>query len=149
MKEKTKKFLTIALSIYLILLSFQIWGDLTKQIRSTKKSLDSMKQLVQAYPHMFYPNHFQDITTLSIKFRELQGNEELYYIDNQVFQFDVLQMAAAPTSLNSFEMKLPKSGHIVIANPDSKIENKNAQLFQNCKPNITGEFYSICFWEKQ
>ncbi|MCG6144895.1 hypothetical protein [Leptospira bandrabouensis] len=149
MKEKTKKILTIGLCIYLILVSFQIWSELTKQIRTTKKSMDSMKQLVQAYPHMFYPNHFTDITTLSTKFRELKGKEELFYVDTQVFQFDVLQMAAAPTKLNSFERKLPKSGHIVLANPNSKIENKNSELFQNCKPNIKGEFYSICFWEKQ
>ncbi|EMY69752.1 hypothetical protein [Leptospira vanthielii] len=149
MKEKAKTVLTIILSAYLLLVSLQTWGELTKQVRSTKRSMDSMKQLVSGYPHLFYPNHFYDIHSLSEKFRKLKGKEELYYIDNQIFQFDVLQMASAPTLLKSFEAAHPKSAYIVLANQNSKIENKDAILFQNCKEKIPGEFYSICFWEIQ
>ncbi|MCT8332247.1 hypothetical protein NUH30_01035 [Leptospira sp. 85282-16] len=149
MKEKTKTVLTIILSINILLVSLQIWGELTKQIRSTKRSMDSMKQLVHAYPHLFYPNHFKDITTLSERFRQLHNKEELFYIDNQVFQFDVLQMAAAPTKLNSFEKTLPSSAYIVLANANSKIENQGRDQFEKCKTSLIGELYTICFWEKQ
>ncbi|WP_232227640.1 hypothetical protein [Leptospira wolbachii] len=149
MKNKAKTVLTIILSVYLLLVALQTWGELTKQVRSTKRSMDSMRQLVSGYPHLFYPNHFNDIHLLSEKFRKLNGKEELYYIDNQIFQFDVLQMASAPTLLKSFETALPKSGYIVLANQNSKIENKDVTHFQNCKQKISGEFYSICFWEKQ
>ncbi len=148
MAQKTKTVLTFALVFLLGFIVFSTWFGVVKQIRSAKGNVNSMRQLAAGFPHMFYPNYYYDIRTLSEKFRQIQKKEDIYYSDTQVFRSDVLQMATAPTKIKPLEPFPSQSAFVVLPKENFKSENQIPNFLRNCKPVLEGTYFSISHCEK-